>query len=112
MGTTYTGGMFGNGDSLWNDYKNGFGTPSSEEFWLGLDKMHKLTKTGRWELLFKAKWSVGSATMSGKWAFAVYSNFKVDGESSEFRLRLGSRQSSHLFGSLDPLAVHDGAIFR
>jgi len=25
-------------DLLWNDYKNGFGSSDSEDFWLGLEK--------------------------------------------------------------------------
>ena len=106
MGTRYTEGMFGNGKSLWTDFKNGFGTPSSDEFWLGLDAVHNLTRTGRWELMFKAKWQ------TGKWAFAIYSDFMVDDEISEYKIHFGRKRSSHEFGSDDPFKNHNGAIFR
>ena len=64
MGSSQSEGMFGNGDSKWADYKNGFGTPSSDEFLLGLEKVHQLTKVGKWELMFKAKWAISNTQSS------------------------------------------------
>ena len=115
MGSWYSEGMFGNGKSLWTDYKNGFGTPSSDEFWMGLDKVSQLTKTGRWELMFKAKWSVqgtASSRYKGQWAFAVYSGFRIDDESSQYKIHFGKRKTNHYFGQNDPFSNHNGAVFR
>ena len=49
----------------WIDYKNGFGN-LSKEFWLGLDKIHRLTAIGQ-NLL-----GVDVETFENETAYAVY----------------------------------------
>ena len=66
----------------WKDYKNGFGNLNGE-FWLGLDKMHRLTKT-------KNKLRVELQDWKGNSAYAEYSLFAVSSEQTKYKLSLGS----------------------
>lgn len=66
----------------WKDYKNGFGNLNGE-FWLGLDKMHRLTKT-------KNKLRVELQDWKGNSAYAEYSFFAVSSEQNKYKLSLGS----------------------
>ena len=66
----------------WDDYKRGFGNLNGE-FWLGLDKIHRLTKQ-------RSKLRVDLEDFSGKSAYAEYSFFGVDDERSKYKLRLGT----------------------
>ena len=66
----------------WADYKNGFGNLSGE-FWLGLDKIHRLTKT-------KNKLRVDLEDTTGKTAYAEYDMFAVTSEKTKYKLSLGS----------------------
>ena len=114
--TLLTDGMFGHGSTKWADYKNGFGTPNSDEYWMGLDEVHNLTKTGSWEIMFKAKWDRRSThnDFKGYWAYVVYSGFKVDDECDQYRLHIGSRLRSNRigFGTFDYFRHQNGKIFR
>ena len=66
----------------WDDYKRGFGNLNGE-FWLGLDKIHRLTK-GRNRL-----W-VGLEDFDNQTAYAEYDSFGVGDEQSKYKLeRLG-----------------------
>ena len=66
----------------WDNYKRGFGNLNGE-FWLGLDKIHRLTKE-------RSKLRVDLVDFSGKTAYAEYSSFGVGDEGSEYKLSLGS----------------------
>ena len=66
----------------WKDYKSGFGNPNGE-FWLGLDKIHRLTKT-------KNKLRVELQDWKGNSAYAEYSLFAVSREQTKYKLSLGS----------------------
>ena len=56
-------------DRVWNDYKQGFGSLSGE-FWLGLDKVHRLTKK-------RNKLRVELEDFNGQTAYAEYDLFGV-----------------------------------
>ena len=67
----------------WDDYKRGFGSLNGE-FWLGLDKIHRLTRSS------SNKLRVDLEDIHGKTAFAQYSSFSVASETAKYRLNLGS----------------------
>ena len=66
----------------WTDYKNGFGNLYGE-FWLGLDKIHRLTKT------IKNKLRVDLMDTKSKTAYAEY-NFAVSSEKNKYKLSVGT----------------------
>ncbi|CAH3153756.1 unnamed protein product, partial [Porites evermanni] len=66
----------------WNDYKKGFGKLNGE-FWLGLDKIHQLTKT-------KSKLRVDLEDFNRNTAYAEYSYFAITDERSKYKLSLGT----------------------
>ena len=67
----------------WQDYKNGFGDLNSN-FWLGLNKIHRLTKSGQNVL------RVDLTDWTNDTAYAKYGSFSVASESDGYRLDLGS----------------------
>ena len=67
----------------WNDYKHGFGNLNGE-FWLGLDKIHRLTVSSGYKL------RVDLENHHGNTAFAKYSSFSVSSEGEKYQLSLGS----------------------
>ena len=67
----------------WDDYKRGFGNLTGE-FWLGLDKIHRLTVSGGYKL------RVDLEVSQGKTVFAEYNSFAVKNESAKYTLSLGS----------------------
>ena len=75
----------------WADYKNGFGNLNGE-FWLGLDKINRLTKT-------KNRLRVDLEDTTGKTAYAEYDMFAVTSERTKYKLSLGtySGKFSHFF---------------
>ena len=83
----------------WNDYKNGFGELDSD-FWLGLDKMHTITATGRWELKVTLK-------TSGKEGEANYRYFTVGPENRYYALWVGG----YIGNTGDSLSYHNGQAF-
>lgn len=62
----------------WHDYKHGFGFLNGE-FWLGLDKIHRLTKSGNHKLRFDLE-------LHHETAFAEYSFFAVSNETEQYKL--------------------------
>ncbi len=67
----------------WDDYKRGFGNLNGE-FWLGLDKIHRLTVSS------SNKLRVDLEDLHGNTAFAEYSSFSVTSERAKYQLNLGS----------------------
>ena len=63
----------------WSDYKVGFGNLSGE-YWLGLDKIRRLTTSGQ------NTWRVDLTTFENETAYAVYESFALADESDGYRL--------------------------
>ncbi|KAL9985609.1 hypothetical protein ACROYT_G008031 [Oculina patagonica] len=84
----------------WVDYKRGFGNLNGE-FWLGLDKIHRLTKTT------KKRLRVDLEDTAGKTAYAEYDMFAVTSEKTKYKLSLGSYSGT----AGDSLSVHRGYPF-
>ena len=71
----------------WSDYKHGFGNLSGE-FWLGLDRIHRLTSDNNSML------RVDMVDFEGRSAYAEYSSFGVRSEHDKYRLILGCYNTS------------------
>ena len=67
----------------WAEYKRGFGSLTGE-FWLGLDKIHRLTSSGNYKL------RVDLEDFSGNTYYAEYDFFKVASEREKYELSVGS----------------------
>ena len=67
----------------WNDYKRGFGNLYGE-FWLRLEKSHRLTKSERYIL------RVDLEDTAGKTAYAEYDMFAVTSEITKYQLGIGT----------------------
>ncbi|XP_078379540.1 uncharacterized protein LOC144662574 [Oculina patagonica] len=67
----------------WSDYKNGFGN-LSDEFWLGNDKIHRLTSADNMRL------RVDLEEFQGNTAYAEYDKFGVMSENDKYKLILGN----------------------
>ena len=63
----------------WTDYKNGFGNMSGE-FWLGLDKINRLTKNNDTEF------RVDLEDFEGGKRYAKYSKFVIEDENENYKL--------------------------
>lgn len=83
----------------WDDYKRGFGNLNGE-FWLGLDKIHRLTKQ-------RSRLRVDLEDMTGKTAYAEYDFFGVTSERSKYKLSLGTYSGT----AGDSLLYHRGMAF-
>ncbi|XP_062499394.1 ficolin-2-like [Corticium candelabrum] len=83
----------------WSDYKNGFGDLTGE-FWLGLDKIHRLTKQA--QIL-----RVDLMDFSGRQAHADYRRFQVSDESNKYSLTF----TSYSGNASDSLSYHNGMAF-
>ena len=66
----------------WTEYENGFGDLTGE-FWLGLSKIHRLTKEGSNTL------RVDLGDFEGNTAYANYSTFSISDGSTEYILTVG-----------------------
>ncbi|XP_028390976.1 ryncolin-1-like [Dendronephthya gigantea] len=80
----------------WSEYKAGFGDLNGE-FWLGLDKIHRLTKS-RQNVL-----RIDLMDFNGAERYAKYGTFSVANESDKYRLNIGSYSGS----ANDGLALHN-----
>ncbi|XP_046861380.1 ryncolin-1-like [Xenia sp. Carnegie-2017] len=84
----------------WKNYTQGFGNLTSE-FWLGLDKIYRLTSAKRNKL------RVDLGDWSGNKAYAEYDYFAVKNESKKYQLNHGA-----YFGNAgDALSYHNGMAF-
>ncbi len=84
----------------WNDYKAGFGQLTAE-FWLGNDKIHRLTASRPSSLRVELEdWSGGKA-------YAKYGKFNIGDEQAQYRLEVGSYSGT----AGDSLAYHNNMAF-
>ena len=72
----------------WDDYKRGFGDLKGE-FWLGLDKIHRMTISS------SNKLRVDLEDFDGNKAFAEYTSFGVADEAKKYQLSLGGYSGTH-----------------
>ncbi|XP_027790757.1 tenascin-R isoform X2 [Marmota flaviventris] len=83
----------------WADYRVGFGS-LEDEFWLGLDNIHRITSQGRYELRVDMRDGQEAA-------FAYYDKFSVEDGRSLYKLRIGSYNGT----AGDSLSYHQGRPF-
>ena len=87
----------------WDEYKNGFGDPNGN-FWLGLEKIHKLASPGRGAIFrvdikhFNSPYSV---------RYAEYSILEILSESERYKLKVCSVSGD----AGDSLSYHNGRLF-
>ena len=84
----------------WVNYANGFGNLSNE-FWLGLEFLHRLTNASDSELRIDLEDWDGAA------AYANYSSFQVRDASTKYRLEV----TGYMGNAGDSLAAHNGSAF-
>ena len=84
----------------WNDYKNGFGSRTGEH-WLGLDKLHRLTRNGDWTLRVELE------DFYNNTLYAEYTDFSIGDSSSYYRLRFGE----YIGAAGDSLALNKYSAF-
>ncbi|XP_069933264.1 tenascin-R isoform X2 [Oryctolagus cuniculus] len=83
----------------WADYRVGFGN-LEDEFWLGLDNLHRITSQGRYELRVDMRDGQEAA-------FAYYDKFSVEDSRSLYKLRIGAYNGT----AGDSLSYHQGRPF-
>ncbi|XP_050163100.1 tenascin-R isoform X2 [Myiozetetes cayanensis] len=83
----------------WADYRVGFGN-LEDEFWLGLDNIHKITSQGRYELRIDMRDGQEAA-------YAYYDKFSIGDARSLYKLRIGDYNGT----SGDSLTYHQGRPF-
>ena len=84
----------------WNDYKAGFGQLTAE-FWLGNDKIHRLTASRPSSLRVELE------DWNGVKVYAKYGKFNIGDEQAQYRLEVGSYSGT----AGDSLAYHNNMVF-
>ena len=87
----------------WIDYKRGFGNVNGKYFWIGLDEIHKLTKSGSYSLEVVLK--KNGATKTIKW-----SSFKIGNEIEKYKLSISGFDAGSS-GLPDRFAYHNEMYF-
>ncbi|XP_064324921.1 tenascin isoform X2 [Phalacrocorax carbo] len=83
----------------WKTYAAGFGDPK-DEFWIGLENLHKITSQGQYELRVDLR-------DKGETAYAVYDRFGVGDAKSRYRLRVDGYSGT----AGDSMTYHNGRAF-
>jgi len=83
------------------DYRNGFGSALTSDFWRGLQEVHELTSEGRWTLKIQFKypgnWEQDNevdSPRSRKYGEVEWENFSVGPAEEDYPLRLGEQISA------------------
>lgn len=87
-----------------DDYKRGFGNFLIGEFWLGLDKIYRLTRNER-----ENKLRVDLGMRDIKTVYAEYARFGIGDENSNYTLNLGNLWDKTV--DRDSLTPHNGTKF-
>ncbi|KAK3767637.1 hypothetical protein RRG08_006743, partial [Elysia crispata] len=87
----------------WADYKNGFGEAPGD-FWLGNEAVHNLTVRNHYRLRVDVR-------VNGQELFAEYAFFRIESESNNYRLRLGSDSGTLDVSPGRGLAYHSNQYF-
>jgi hypothetical protein len=74
----------------WQDYKQGFGDINGE-YWLGLDKIHRLT------IASQNKLRIDMEDWSGNKKYAEYDSFAVTNETQKYQLSLGTYSGKQFY---------------
>ncbi|XP_064533180.1 tenascin isoform X4 [Pseudopipra pipra] len=83
----------------WKTYVAGFGDPK-DEFWIGLENLHRITSQGQYELRVDLR-------DKGDTAYAVYDRFSVGDAKSRYRLRVDGYSGT----AGDSMTYHNGRSF-
>ncbi|XP_025028940.1 tenascin, partial [Python bivittatus] len=83
----------------WRTYENGFGDPNNE-FWLGLEKLHKITSQGQYELRVDLR-------DHGETAYALYDKFTVGDARTRYRMKVDGYSGT----AGDSMTYHNGRAF-
>ena len=75
----------------WADYKHGFGSFLDGEFWLGLDKVHRLTQEKKNNTL-----RVDLGGDSKEIVYAEYKWFGIANEADKYQLKIGNLTSKSI----------------
>ncbi|KAM9326293.1 tenascin [Gastrophryne carolinensis] len=83
----------------WRTYAAGFGNPSNE-FFMGLEDLHKITSQGQYELRVDLR-------DQGETAYAIYDKFSVGDSKSRYRLKVDGYSGT----AGDSMTYHNGRPF-
>ncbi|KAK1155824.1 hypothetical protein AOXY_G26668 [Acipenser oxyrinchus oxyrinchus] len=83
----------------WKNYTAGFGD-MNDEFWLGLDSLHKITSSGQYELRVDLR-------DRGESAYAQYDKFTISDPRSRFKINVGGYSGT----AGDSMSYHQGRPF-
>ncbi|OXB80689.1 UNVERIFIED_CONTAM: hypothetical protein H355_005618 [Colinus virginianus] len=83
----------------WKNYVAGFGDPK-DEFWIGLENLHKISSQGQYELRVDLR-------DKGETAYAVYERFSVGDAKTRYRLRVDGYSGT----AGDSMTYHNGRSF-
>ena len=93
----------------WKEYSLGFGRINGS-FWLGLERIHRLTQSGYFKLYVGLQYHDPEAMALGKHAvWAMYGLFFIDNEAGGYRITVGDFNTSSTAG--DSLRRHNGMRF-
>ena len=87
-----------NFNRTWEDYKKGFGGFLIREFWLGLNKIQRLTQNKT-----ENKLRVDLGVNASKTVYAEYKWFGIENETADYKLRIGNISCKPIYSSL----IHD-----
>lgn len=85
----------------WNEYRDGFGD-IRDEYWLGLERMYHITRTGSYELMVVLK------SFDGVEKWAKFNGFKIASEIEQYRMDFESFSGGDAGNSL---VLHNGMKF-
>ena len=93
----------------WNDYKGGFGNPLGGEYWLGLENVHQITKTGQYSLDVELTGKNPYTEYVQKTITLSYTTFEISNEADGYRLKIGGfHNNGHTFlNKGHPTAIPD-----